>query len=75
MDNICQYPLGIWEQSERSLGKMVFERQVSQVDIAIQQAPMATSSVPSSLAAGNAEWDLSVHGCEERPSWKGEEYR
>lgn len=54
----------------RALGKMVFERQVSQpqVDIPIQQAPMGTSSVPSSLAAGNAEWDLSVLGCQERPS-------
>lgn len=41
------------------------------VDIPIQQAPMGTSSVTSSLAAGNAEWDLSVLGCQERPSLGG----
>lgn len=41
------------------------------MDILIQQASMGTSSVPSSLAAGNAEWDLSVLGCQERSSLAG----
>lgn len=38
----------------------------------IQQAPMSTSSVPSSPVAGDAEWDLSVLGCQERPSLGGD---